>query len=120
VPDVRRYFSVFWGILLMLRKLFDNLSYGRAPLVGVLGPILCSKIEASWRELNIIFASSLILLVKSGLPEPPKAPQNSTKWRANVFGSKASNFSKNKYLRTLGTKRPLLKQLLFFSIFRQF
>ena len=42
MPDVRRYFSVFWGVLSMLLKIFDKLSDGRAPLVGVLGGSLSS------------------------------------------------------------------------------
>ena len=52
MPDVRRYLSAFWGLLLMLIKLPHYLSDGRAPLVGVLGPILCFKNEAFWRELK--------------------------------------------------------------------
>ena len=52
MPGVRRYLSVFWGPLLMLLKLPHNLSGGRAPLVGVLGRILCFKNEAFWMELK--------------------------------------------------------------------
>jgi len=43
VPGVRRYFSVFWGPLLMLLKLFDYLSDGRTLLVGVLGVFCFQK-----------------------------------------------------------------------------
>ena len=74
MPGVRRYLSVFWGLLLMLLKLPHNLSDGRAPLVGVLGPIFCFKNEASWRMLNIIFSSSMIFFAKNILPNRPKTP----------------------------------------------
>ena len=52
MPDVRRYLSAFWGLLLMLIKLPHYLSDVRAPLVGVLGPIFCFKNEGFWRELK--------------------------------------------------------------------
>ena len=38
VPDVRRYLSGFWGVILMLLKIFHNLSNGRAPLIDDLRP----------------------------------------------------------------------------------
>ena len=44
MPDVRRYLSVFWGVLLMLIKIFDYLSEGRAPLVADLGDVSVLKI----------------------------------------------------------------------------
>ena len=37
MPDVRRYLSVFWGVIVMLLKQFDYLSDGRGPLVEYLG-----------------------------------------------------------------------------------
>ena len=58
----------------MLLKLPHNLSGGRAPVVGVLGPIFCFKNEASWRMLNIIFSSSMIFFAKNILPNRPKTP----------------------------------------------
>ena len=79
MPGVRRYFSVFWGPLLMLLKLFDCLSDGRTLLVGVLGGVLFSKNDAFWRMLTIIFSSSVIFLMKAGVPNPPKPLQGSTK-----------------------------------------
>ena len=74
MPDVRRYLSVFWGLLLMLLNLFGYLSNGRAPLVEVLGPILFLKIEAFGEILSIVFVPSLILFLKNGTPNPRKAP----------------------------------------------
>jgi len=43
MPDVRRYLSVFWGVLVMLIKLFDYLSDGRTPLVDDLGDVSVFK-----------------------------------------------------------------------------
>ena len=37
MPDVRRYLSVFLGVIVMLLKQFDYLSDGRGPLVEYLG-----------------------------------------------------------------------------------
>ena len=37
VPDVRRYLSGFWGVILMLLNIFHYLSNGGAPLIDDLG-----------------------------------------------------------------------------------
>ena len=74
MPGALIYFSSFGGLLLMPLNFFDNLSDGRAPLVEVLGPILYSKIEAFWEVLDFIFSPSVILIMKRGVPNPPKSP----------------------------------------------
>ena len=51
MPDVRRYLSVFWGVLLILIKLFDYLSDGRAPLVEDLGDVSVFKISCWFSHL---------------------------------------------------------------------
>ena len=73
VPDFRRYFLDFRGVLLILLKPPRCLSDGRAPLVGDLGPILFSKKQTFWRILHIIFSASLIFLVKKALQNSPKS-----------------------------------------------
>ena len=55
MPGVRRYLSVFLGLLLMSLKLPRCLSDGRAPLVEVLGAIFGAKNEAFEGKLIIIF-----------------------------------------------------------------
>ena len=52
MPDVRRYLSVFWGVLLMLIKQFHYLSDGCAPLVEDLGHIFYSEKSRFWRVLK--------------------------------------------------------------------
>ena len=74
MPDVRRYLFVFWGLVLMLLKLFGHLSDGRAPLVEVLGPLLFCRIEVIGEILNIVFVPSLILFVKNDIPNQRKTP----------------------------------------------
>ena len=43
MPDVRRYLSVFWGVIMMLIKPFDYLSDGCDPVVENLGVVLFLK-----------------------------------------------------------------------------
>ena len=43
MPDVRRYLSVFWGVIVMLLKQFDYLSDGRDPLVEYLAVVMFLK-----------------------------------------------------------------------------
>ena len=45
VPDVRRYLSVFWGVIMMLIKQFDYLSDGCDPLVEDLGGVSVFKMQ---------------------------------------------------------------------------
>ena len=74
MPGVGRYFSVFWGYILMLLKLFGYLSDERTPLVDVLRPILVYKIEAFGEVLSNNFVPSLILFLKNDTPNPREAP----------------------------------------------
>ena len=74
MPGVRKYLSVFWGILLTSLKLPHYLSDGCALLVEVLGAIFGAKNEAFEGKLIIIFSASVIFFVKIDLPERRKSP----------------------------------------------
>ena len=50
MPDVRRYLSVFWGVLLMLLKLPRCLSDVRAPLVEDLKALDFQKMDNDFKH----------------------------------------------------------------------